>query len=253
MIFQKLPLWSSISILSLFLMLGIGCGSSLQTNNSLLPGGEKGVDDGDHPLPTDPTRLPIPDNLDFSSFISSHTFNGFQVVDIDRVKKELVLRLPLGQNPYFLINAGNFSKLPGVTFQTELSRDGNASLALRIPLKYLLRGVNSLNPSRLPNGDPLPFAPQSELPSLALSLDAKGGTGKIGLNLYLGVDFVGIFVETPFNPGFGISVPIKNQARTQVLGYFSLIAAKQDFQGGFFLSYQLPPQLAAAIEKYISP
>ena len=238
----------AMTLISTLIIAGsLGCAKSgFQSSSSSAtdPGSQDGLS---APL----TSQPISDKIDVSSFISGGSYDKLQTVALDRVKKDLLLRMPLGTNIFITTGSGSVStRYPDITFETEMSADGTAYITLRIPLKYVLRGVTGINPQRLPNGDPLPMIPSGELPSLGFTINNQN---KVKLYVYLGVDIVGLYVESPFNPYIGITVPIKNQAGTKYVGYFSTVPAKSTFQGGFFLSFQLPPDLATLLDKYIFP
>lgn len=243
----------SFGLLSFGLM---GCGSSMQTTPS--PSQAEPKPQGQNNTPDTPAedhgKEAIPGSVDVSSFISGGAFDKMQILEIDPVRKELIFHLPLGMNQFILVNSGELPNFPGITFRTEILPNGQARLALRVPLKYVLRGVKNLDPKKLPNGDPLPGVPSGEMPGLALTLDS---TNKVQMALYLGADFVAIFVESPFDPTISLMFPIKNANGNKYVGSFAMIAAKEapptKFQGGFFLSYQLPPELATLLDKYVFP
>jgi hypothetical protein len=232
----------------------MGCGSSMQsTQNPSQPDSKTSQDGPPTENPgTDYTKQPVPASVDVTSFISQGSYDKVQVVELDPLRKDLILRLPLGLNQFIVLASGELPNLPGITFATEILPSGQARLSIRIPLKYVLRGVKNLESKKLPNGDPLPGVSSGELPGLALALDSSR---KVQMSLYLGADFVGIFVESPFDPVVGLAFPIKNAKGNKYVGLFSMIPAKHepDFQGGFFISYQLPPEISAVLDKYVFP
>ena len=178
--------------------------------------------------------------------INGGRFDRTKVVDIDKTAKTLVVRLPFIAGVQIGIEAPlPIKEIPGATIGIEPNTDGSSALVLRLPLAKVLRGVDFLQPGRLPNGDPLPAIPEGELPSLGLSLsrwaDLKGA-------LYLSPTVVGLFVNTKFDPTIRLTMPIRDQARTKTYGYFTSIPAKPGFDGGFFISIALPDDLARAID-----
>lgn len=197
-------------------------------------------------------QQPVPQSIDISSSISTGTYSGLQSISIDRNAKAIILRVPLGPNIFITVSNGEVAQYPGVTYTTEVDANGTAYLTLRVPLKYVLHGVNGIDPLKLPNGDPLPMIPSGELPGLGLSIDTKNN---VKLYVYIGVDAVGVYVETPMDVGipFTFTVPVKNKDKTEVVGYFSMIPPKPNgaAQGGFFLSFQLPAQVSALLDKYV--
>jgi hypothetical protein len=183
-------------------------------------------------------------NVDGS--INGGRFDRTKVVEIDKAAKMLVLRMPFIAGIQIGVQVPTpIPELPGATIGIEPNTDGSSSLVLRIPLEKVLRGVDFLPKGRLPNGDPLPAIPEGELPSLGLTFnnqrDIKGA-------LYLSPTVVGLFINTKFDPFIRLTLPIRDQARTRTFGYFTSIPAKPGFDGGFFLSFALPDDLARAID-----
>lgn len=191
---------------------------------------------------------PIPNSVDVTSYVSGGTYDKLQTVGLDRSRKELLLRMPLGLNSFVTVSSGSFPNYPDIYFATEIDSSGTAYLTVHVPLKYVLRGVTSVASSRLPNGDPLPMIPSGELPGLALDLNSQN---KVKFYLYIGVDMLGIYVESPFNPYIGLTFPIKNKAETKIMGYISTVPAKSNYQGGFFLSFLLPSEISSVLDQYV--
>lgn len=186
------------------------------------------------------------ESVEMDGSINGGRFDQAKVVEIDRVTKMLVIRVPFiagiqigAQIPVPI------REIPGATFGIEMNADGTSSLALRLPLASVLRGIDTLPSGRLPNGDRLPAIPEGELPSLGLTFsratDLRGA-------LYLSPTVVGVFVATKFDPFIGLTLPIRNEARTRTFGYFTSVPAKRGFDGGFFMSIALPDDLARAID-----
>lgn len=186
------------------------------------------------------------ESVSMDGSINGGRFDRTQVVSIDRATKTLVIRLPFIPGVQVGVEAPlPIREIPGATIGLELSPDGSSHLVLRLPLEHVLRGVDFLPKGRLPNGDPLPAIPEGELPSLGLSFnrnpDLRGA-------LYLSPTVVGLFINTKFDPYIRLTLPIRDQARTKTYGYFTSIPAKGGFDGGFFISVALPPELARAID-----
>ncbi len=180
--------------------------------------------------------------------ISGGRFDQTKVVEIDPTSKMLVMRLPFIAG--FTIGAEiplPINGVEGATIGVEMNADGSSSLVLRLPLAKLLRGVDTLPSSRLPNGDALPAIPEGELPSVGLSFKNSNLKGA----LYLSPTVVGLFVNTKFDPYIKLTLPIRDEARTRTYGYFTSIPAKGTYDGGFFLSIALPDDLARAIDDWL--
>lgn len=186
------------------------------------------------------------ESINVDGSINGGRFDRTKVVDIDKATKMLVLRMPFIAGIQIGVQVPTpIPELPGATIGIEANADGSSALVLRIPLDKVLRGVDFLPKGRLPNGDALPAIPEGELPSLGLSFnnqrDIKGA-------LYLSPTVVGLFINTKFDPFIRLTLPIRDQARTRTFGYFTSIPAKPGFDGGFFLSFALPDDLARAID-----
>ncbi len=185
-------------------------------------------------------------SVEMTGAINGGRFDRSKVVEIDKSAKVLVVRLPFiagielgAQIPI------DIPEIPGATVGIEPSPDGSSEIVLRIPLAKVLKGIDTLPSSRLPNGDALPAIPEGELPSVGITYN-KSGTLKGAL--YLSPAVVGIFVTTKFDPYIRLTLPIRNEARTRTYGYFTSIPEKTGFDGGFFLSVALPDDLARAID-----
>lgn len=197
---------------------------------------------------TDPAA-PGWNGIDLSGSINGGRFDRSKVVDIDKTAKTLVLRLPFIAG--FQIGAQiptTIPEIPGATVGIEPNSDGSSALVVRIPLAKVLKGVDSIPTSRLPNGDALPAIPEGELPSVGLSFKDSGALKGA---LYLSPSVVGIFVATKFDPYIRLPLPIRNEARTRTLGYFTTIPAKTGYDGGFFISIAIPDDLARAIDNLL--
>jgi hypothetical protein len=188
------------------------------------------------------------DSLNIDGAINGGVFDKTSVISLDKTTKELVVRLPMTTNPYLdgASIALPVDKIEGSRLTLEPLKTGGSTLALRIPLTHILRGVSFLPAQKLPNGDPLPSIPDGELPSTAVQLTKAHD---IKATLYLAPTIVGIFVNTPFDPYIRLTLPIRDKARTRTFGYFTTIPAKANgAEGGFFLSIALPSDLVRIID-----
>ncbi len=193
------------------------------------------------------TDKSIPESLSFKGNLDGGQYDGSQIVVLDRPNKALLFNIPLALDVNIGIAEGEIKKLPGTTFKTSTNADGARFLSLSIPLKYILRGTD-LVAAKLPNGDDLPAVPQREYPSLGLSLP---NSNNVKIYLYLGVQVAAVFVETPFNPYIDLTLPIRNEAKTRVVGHLGLVPAKNSFRGGVFVSSVLPNELAQALANFL--
>ncbi|KHD88239.1 MAG: hypothetical protein OM95_10050 [Bdellovibrio sp. ArHS] len=210
--------------------------------------GSSGDNSGqDTPPPSVPSQF---DKLDMNAYVGSGTYENEQVVALDKANNALLLYLPLPPGPFSSVYI-DVPSAKGVKIQTVLDSQQKARVAVSIPLRLIVKDKVTLPPATtLPGGRALPMMPSGEYPSLALGLN-QNSDNKI--YLYMGVNAVGLFVESSFFPEYvGITAPIKNQAQTRTLGYFTIVPKQGSNKGGLFLSFLLPNDLAAIIDDHLS-
>jgi hypothetical protein len=183
--------------------------------------------------------------LQYKGTISGGNNDGTLVVDIDKTNGKLLLILPLQLNSYIESAQGQIPDLPGVTFMTYKDQGGASYIAVGVPLNLVLKGASFLNPARLPNGDPLPQIAGGELPSLGLTIPGKNN---VKFYIYIGLDTVCLYVSSPFDPYLSLTFPIKNGLST--IGFMTSVPAKPSYDGGFFLSTQMPDEVARIIDDH---
>lgn len=246
---RALSTWFAATVLSMLAALITGCGSGFETAKSISSclgtncsgNSSTGGTGGGTPGDSGSSR-----EIAMDGSINGGRFDRTKVVEIDLPGKMLVIRMPFIAGLALGAQAmAPIRDLPGASIGLETNADGTSALVLRLPLEHALRGVSSLPKGRLPNGDALPAVPDGELPTLGLSVERSG---TLRGALYVGPTVVGLFITTKFDPFIRLTLPIRNQARTETYGYFSTIPAKGNFDGGFFLSIALPPDLARAID-----
>ncbi len=181
---------------------------------------------------------------------SSSTFGNALAFDFDKKRGEFIIMIPMPSGVLFT-PSGSFSKYPDITFSPIFDADGRMKFAVRIPVKYIIKGTSFLPPTSLPNGDPLPAMPVGfkELPSLAMTFSQQNNTQ---ITLYLGVNAIGLFVTLPTNAALpiGFTVPIKNKAKTKTFGTLSYVPAKGNFAPGLFVSTLIPAAVSRILEDY---
>lgn len=231
--------------LAAMIIFAVGC-QKTGLSSSSLPTAEtsSGLSSGENLQETDKT---IPESLSFKGNLDGGQYDGAQVVVLDRPHKAIVFNIPLALDVNIGIAEGEVKRLPGTTFKTTTNADGAKFLTLSVPLKYILKGTDLVS-AKLPNGDDLPAVPQREYPSVGLSLP---NSNNVKIYLYLGVQVAAIFVETPFNPYIDLTLPIRNEAKTRVVGHLGLVPAKNTFRGGVFVSSVLPNELAQALANFL--
>lgn len=195
------------------------------------------------------------DSVDMKGYVAGGDNEGLKSIDFDKVRGELILTVPVGLDFTVPLLTGSIQKYPDILFQTTKGNDGKTYFVIRVPVKYVLRGVNNTSPSRLPNGDPLPGVPAGEAPSVGFSLSA-GDNRKV--YIYMGVEVVAVYFETTFlscQPSWPIcpstiALPIYNQNRTKQLGTFAAVVGKNGGNGGFYVATQIPPEMAKILDEY---
>ena len=221
-----------------------GYQSSLATNgaagNGSLGGGENAV--------TPETPAQAWGKLEVAGEVSGGRYDKTSVFRIDKEKKELILSLPMTANAY--VDGTQLtlplSKLPGASLQLD-PIEGGSALTLHVPLASLVKGVDFADPLKLPNGRPLPFVPEGELPAEALSLT---NLTTMSATIYLGKNVVGIYVTLPLNPILELENQIKRADGSKVWGSLHTYPASclKCKDGGLFTAVQIPADLARLIE-----
>lgn len=204
---------------------------------------------GTAPTPTPPSTPSAYEKLDLNGYVGGGTYENERVLALDKANNALLLFLPL---------PGAFSSLyidvpqvKGVQIKTVMDSQQNARVAVSIPLRFLVKDrVNTLPANKLPNGNALPMMPSGELPSLGLGLNPNSDNK---LYMYFGVNAVGLFIESSFFPSYlGLTYPLKNSAGTRTLGYFTIVPKSGNYNGGLFLSFILPNDIAKIIDDHLS-
>jgi hypothetical protein len=225
-----------------------GCGAGFSAQSGLAtPSSEqaRGGDQNGRDGSGDNTAPGQIDAGQYETKVSGGSFDGLKVVSIDWKSRMITFRLPMLASPIF--DGASLEvplpQIPGAFVGIETLQNGSA-LVVRMPLDRFLKGLKDADPSRLPNGDPLPGVPDGELPSLALDVSQLvGRSSNIKSTLYLAPTVIGVFVSTPFDPFIRLTFPLRNESK-RVMGYFSTVPKKTTFDGGFFLSFALPDDLA---------
>ncbi len=204
---------------------------------------------------TSPSTNPAADavaKLDLQGQVDSNnaTFGNALTFDFDKVRGEFIVMIPMPSGVFFT-PVGSFSKYPDITFSPLIDATGKMKFAVRIPVKYIVKGAAFLPPAALPNGDTLPAMPQGygELPSLAISFPQQNNTQ---VSLYMGVNAIGLYVTLPTNAALpiGFTIPVKSKDKTKTFGYLTYVPAKGAFAPGLFVSSIIPPAVSKVLEDY---
>lgn len=200
------------------------------------------------PNPSTPSPY---EKLDLNAYVTGTTYENEKAFALDKANNALLLYLPLPPGPFTDIYI-DVPDVKGVKISTVLDSQQKARIAVSIPLKLIVKGKITTLPSAttLPGGRSLPMMPSGEYPSLGLGLN-QNSDNKV--YLYIGVNAVGMFMESSYFPEyFGITAPVKNQAGTRTLGYFTIVPKAGANNGGLFLSFLLPKDLAKVIDDHLS-
>lgn len=251
--FMKLKITTTLLLVSYL----TACGGSVPEMASLqTPQGQQGqnTETPEEPTPVSPhiDSVDMKSRVDDSSNKLGMGANGALAFDIDKTRGEFVIMLPMPQGVVFT-PSGTFNKYPDITFTPMFDGTGKMKMAVRVPIKYILKGITTVPAGRLPNGDLLPAMPagQNELPSLALSFPSHNNTK---INLYIGLSAVGLFMTLPDKAALplpiNITVPIKNSDKSRTFGYLTYVNAKNGHQPGLFISTVVPPEFARILEDH---
>lgn len=196
------------------------------------------------------------DQVDMKSLVDDSQnkmgFNGMVAFDLDKTRGEFIVLIPLPSG-FVFTPSGAFNKYPDITFSPVFDASGKMKLAVRVPVKYVLRGVNFIPAARLPNGDPLPAMPagQGELPALAISFPQQNNTQ---ISIYIGINALGAFITLPQSAALplpvNITLPLKNRDKSRTFGYLTYVNAKNGYPPGLFVATGVPASFARILEDY---
>lgn len=186
--------------------------------------------------------------------VDGWTYDGQVVVKIDAENQALVLVMPLPSIFLMSFSTIRIPELPGAEIFPMQGPSGSM-MAVRIPLKYIVKGSELRNYNTLPNGDALPYMPVGENRGFAFSFPQNT---KYRLHLYVSANAAAVFVETPdfklptewqIFPTLGF--PVKNRNKTQVVGYFAVVPNKGTYSSGVYVASRLPNDVAILIDELI--
>ena len=130
-----------------------------QIQHSLLGNNPNTANDGlGGGVPTTPGLDPV-SKLDFKGRVeSSDANNNALAFDFDKTRGEFIIMIPMPSGMLFT-PSGSFNSRPDITFSPIIDSTGRMKFAVRVPVKYILKGATFLPAASLPNGDPLPAMP----------------------------------------------------------------------------------------------
>lgn len=185
--------------------------------------------------------------------VSDGLLKGHQVITIDKANKMFLVKLPLG-----LFHAEmevTIPEIPGSIVTIEQASNGTAVLVVKVPIEYVLGrlgfkpGDLGHDPTKLPNGKPLPDFVGGEYPSVMFRIPKLDQP----TYLYFGKDAIAVYVEMPqiqMPIGYGPH-RIVNKNKTEIIGYFSIVAQTGVHPGGFYMSFMLPRRISVILDDLI--
>lgn len=181
-------------------------------------------------------------------------FNGNLTFDFDKNKGQFIIMIPQPGGMY-LNSSGSVPNHSDITYGPVFdATTGRLKTAVRVPIKYVIKGSAVANPSKLPNGENLPEMPagMNELPSFAITFPANS---KIKMNIYIGVNALAVYLSLPPEATIpllpmNISIPVKNKDKSQTFGYLTYVIAKNGSPPGLFISSIIPASAARVLEDY---
>jgi len=236
-----------------------GLSTDLQSKTDTAQGGQN-VGDGNSsgnggavtPVPAPIDQVDLKSRVDDSSNKISG-MNGALTFDFDKTRGEFIIMIPM-PNGLVFTPSGGFKNYPDITFGPIFdATTGKVKVAVRIPVKYVLKGINTIPAAKLPNGDALPAMPagQGELPSLGLSFPQNGNTQ---VYIYIGINALGLYVTLPDSATLpipiNITVPVKNKDKSKTYGFLTYVNAKNGHPPGLFVSTGVPNEMARILEDY---
>lgn len=187
--------------------------------------------------------------------VDGGSFDGQLLIQIDPTTQSLIFFLPI-PFPSLLVPIASFDipQLPGASVYQVTDASGATSIAVRMPLKYMIKGATLAPYNTLPNGDPLPRMPVGENRGFAIAFPQ---TPDIKLNLYVSANAAAAFIEIPALQlpdewlRLTLGFPIKNATGTQEVGYLAFVPNKATFPSGVYVASRLPRELAIVIDELL--
>jgi hypothetical protein len=186
--------------------------------------------------------------------VSGGTYNQYPLVHIDAPSQTLVIyipMLPLTLGSFTPILPTAVPSMPGVTVGPVTMPGGGIGWGISVPLKYVLKGA-AMAPltMTLPNGSPLPYFPAAETHGVSLTFPNHPS---YHLTLYVALKAVAVFVEIPDqNIPLGFGYNLVNKQKTRNIGYFAILPNQGAFNGGVYVSAQLPTDISLLLNSLVT-
>ncbi len=188
------------------------------------------------------------ESVDFDGYADGGDAENSMVISLDKQNMSMTLSVPITIAGLALDVSASIPQYPDILVYTYVDSSSMKRLAVKIPLKYILRGVSFGNPQSFPNGLPIPFI-GGELPSTSLVINTNSQSK---LYLYIGSGAVALYVSHPSIPNYITAYyNIRNKSRTKVIGAVGISAKTALADGGFVVSTKIPAELAKILDNYL--
>ncbi len=241
---NQVPCLAFMTILLASSLPACGPQSGFTTTAALAPGSSK---NGNNNIPAPPTF----DVQALNGSVEGGPANQQTAIYYDISEHAILVRVPMpGMTGSVDVPIPN---VPGSRVYIDNTNPALPVLVVSVPGIYVLGHLGftpdqvGLDPSILPNGQPLPFTPGGEPPRISFLVPNISQVVRI----YLGVNVIGVFAEIPLDPTVEITFPIRNKAKTETIGYFSTVRRRTPFNGGFFVSLNMPTRIAGLLDDYL--
>ncbi len=238
-----------ISVIAAIAILLSGCGPSngMKVSNALAPG----LNDDNGSSGGVPDVGPEFKAQDLSGTVEGGPQDGTSMIVYDVSEHAIQIRIPMPG----LIPTGELEipNVPDSKVFIDASNPLIPVLVVQIPGMYVLGhlgfdpGQVGLDPTLLPNGEAIPFTPGGEPPRISFQIPNINRV----VQVYLGINVVAVFVASSFDPMVDLTFPIRNQSSAETIGYFSTVRRRLPYQGGFFVSLNMPARIAGFLDDHL--
>jgi hypothetical protein len=156
---------------------------------------------------------------------------------VDQIQNSMIkILIPVGLNssiPVSSFSSDQWSVSGTVTQDSQ----GYKTVQIFVPVSYAAQGVNASTVSSLPTGDALSFFPSGGAQHFSFAL---GNSTNVNLHFYFNPPHMGVFIQTPFDPGTSPQYPLAAPNSYNQTGFFTTYAAKSSQNGGPLLFISLP-------------
>jgi hypothetical protein len=188
---------------------------------------------------------------DLSGTANGGPANNMSIIVYDVSEKAIQIRIPMAG----VIGSVDtvIPNVPGSRVFFDNTNPFLPILVVSVPGMYVLgklgfdEGDVGLDPTLLPNGQPIPFTPGGEPPRISFLIPNISRT----VQVYLGINVVAVYVDLPVDPMADLTFPIRNKSKSETIGYFATVRRRAPANGGFFVSLIMPPVIAGALDDHL--